>query len=76
MQIKDLTIEQFRQLVKTCIRETVEEIINETLDTTDPDTIKPDLRDRLLQQRDRRQRGKTQTLSAAQALQALDLDNE
>ena len=45
MQIKDLTIDEFRQLIKTCIRETVEEIIDDRLDD-DPDTIKPSLRDR------------------------------
>ncbi len=47
MQIKDLTIDEFRQLIKTCIRETVEEIIDDRLDD-DPDTINPQLRDRLL----------------------------
>jgi hypothetical protein len=75
MQIKDLTIDEFRQLIKTCIRETVEEIIDDRLDD-DPDTILPELRQTLLQQRDRRQTGQTKTLSAAEALQALDLDDE
>lgn len=42
MQIKDLTIEEFRQLVKACIRETVEEIIDEKRENTDLNTIKLD----------------------------------
>ncbi|OAB60979.1 hypothetical protein AY599_17745 [Leptolyngbya valderiana BDU 20041] len=75
MQIKDLTIEEFRQLIKTCIRETVEEIIDDRLDD-DPDAILPQLRQSLLQQRERRQTGQTKIFNAAEALQALDLDDE
>jgi len=73
MQLEDLTIDEFRQLIKTCIRETVEATIDDRPDD-DPDTIKPSLRESLLAQRDRRQRGQIQTLNASEARQALDLD--
>ena len=47
MHIKDLTINEFRQLITTCIRETVEDIVSDRLDD-DPDTLtlNPQLRDR------------------------------
>lgn len=76
MQLKDLTIEEFRELVTACVRETVEAVIDERLEEMfdpDPVTVKDSFRDGLLELRDRRLRGEVQMLSREQVLQALDL---
>ena len=69
VQIKDLTVEEFRVL----IRETVEEVLAELL--TDPDqgkTLKGEITAELLAMRDRRQSGKT-AISSGQAMAELGL---
>jgi hypothetical protein len=69
MQIKDLTVEEFRVL----IRETVEEVLAELL--TDPDqgkALKGEVAEELLAMRDRRQSDKT-AISSDQAMAELGL---
>jgi hypothetical protein len=67
MQIKDLTVEEFKDL----IRDTVEEVFHDLL--VDPDAgrpLKDTVRQQLLQQRSRRANEK-QTLSSEQVMEQL-----
>ncbi|MGD1907691.1 MAG: hypothetical protein ACFB0C_17120 [Leptolyngbyaceae cyanobacterium] len=70
MQVKDLTVEEFRLL----IRETVEAVLADLL--ADPDqgkVLKPGLQEQLLAMRERRQSA-TQALSSEQVMAELGLD--
>jgi hypothetical protein len=67
MQVKDLSIEEFKDL----IRDTVEEVLNDLL--VDPDAgqpLKDTIRQQLLQQRTRRAH-KKETLSSQQVMEEL-----
>jgi hypothetical protein len=69
MQIKDLTIEEFTDLFKSLLRETIQEVLAEMLTDSEADLpLKPGLAEALLQQRDRRQAGQTTPLSAEQVM--------
>ncbi len=70
MQIKDLTIDEF----KTLIRETVEDTLQDLL--LDPDegkSLQSSFVQQLLTLREKRQQGETQTLSSSEALKELRL---
>lgn len=70
MQIKDLTVEEFKSLV----RETIEEVLQDML--LDPDegkALKDSVRQQLLQMKERRQTQKL-TLSSEEAMQELGLN--
>jgi len=75
MQIKDLTIEEFTNLFKSLLRETIQEVLAEMLTDSEADLpLKPGLAEALLQQRDQRQTGQTTPLSAEQVMARLGLD--
>ena len=70
MQIKDLTVDEFKNL----IRETIEDALQDLL--MDPDTgrsVKASIEQQLLDIREQRQLGKTQTLSSGEAMRELGL---
>lgn len=86
MQLKDLTVEEFRQLITSWMRETVEEVLQEILmedgsaDEIDGEIddearlpLKPKFRQALLQRRAERQQGNTKTLTTAQVMERLGL---
>ena len=71
MQIKDLTVDEFKNL----IRETIEDALQDLL--VDPDagkSVKASIEQQLLEIRERRQLGKTQTLSSDEARKELVLN--
>lgn len=71
VQIKDLTVDEFKDL----IRETIEDALQDLL--VDPDagrSVKASIEQQLLEMRERRQFGKTQTLSSDQAMRELGLN--
>ncbi|PSN14861.1 hypothetical protein C7293_09750 [filamentous cyanobacterium CCT1] len=70
MHIKDLTVDE----LKTLIRETVEDTLQDLL--LDPDTdrpVKQAFEQQLIALRERRQTGQTQALSSDEAMRALGL---
>lgn len=70
MQIKDLTVDEFKNL----IRETIEDALQDLL--IDPDagsSVKASIEQQLLDIREQRQLGKTQTLSSGEAMKELGL---
>jgi len=70
MQIKDLTVDEFKNL----IRETIEDALQDLL--MDPDAgrpVKASIEQQLLEIREQRQLGKTQTLSSGEAMRELGL---
>ena len=86
MQLKDLTVEEFRQLLTSWMRETVEEVLQEILmddgiaDETDGEiddearlSLKPEFRQALLQRRAERQQGTAKTLTTEQVMERLGL---
>jgi len=71
VQIKDLTVDEFKNL----IRETIEDALQDLL--VDPDagkSVKASIEQQLLEIRERRQLGKTQTLSSDEARKELVLN--
>ncbi|MBD2551790.1 hypothetical protein H6G51_00720 [Limnothrix sp. FACHB-708] len=75
MQIKDLTIEEFTDLFKSLLRETIQEVLAEMLTDSEANLpLKSGLAEALLQQRDRRQSGQTTPLSTEQVMARLGLD--
>jgi len=71
VQIKDLTVDEFKDL----IRETIEDALQDLL--VDPDagkSVKASIEQQLLEIRERRQFGKTQTLSSDEAMRELELN--
>ena len=82
MQLKDLTVEEFRQLITGWMRETVEEVLQEILMGDDMNgdlddeahlPLKPEFRQALLQRRAERQQGKTKPLTTEQVMERLGL---
>lgn len=75
MQIKDLTIEEFTDLFKSLLRETIQDVLAEMLTDADAGlSLKPGLAESLLQQRDQRRSGQVNPLSTEQVMARLGLD--
>lgn len=68
MKVKDLTIDEFRAL----IRETVEDVLQDFVDPDQGKSVKEDVKAELLQMRERRISGH-QAVSAEAAMQELEL---
>ena len=69
MQVKDLTVDEFR----TLIRETVEDVLQEVFDPDQGKSVKGDVKAELLYMQERRL-ASHQTVSAEEALQELGLN--
>ncbi|MBD2167102.1 hypothetical protein H6G04_22180 [Calothrix membranacea FACHB-236] len=72
MQVKDLTIDELKVLIRETVRETIEELL------TDPDenqTVKENFKQELLAIQQRRETG-SKTIPAAEVMQRLGLGNE
>ena len=74
MQLKDLTVEEFQQILKSWIRETIEEVLQEILiDEESYLSLKPEFHESLLRQREQRIQKKAKTLSTEQVMERLGL---
>ncbi|MEM6503450.1 MAG: hypothetical protein AAF685_16645 [Cyanobacteria bacterium P01_C01_bin.89] len=76
MQLKDLTVEEFRQLLKVWMRETVEEVLQEiSMDEESHLPLKSEFRQSLLERREERLQGKSKTYSTEEVMERLGLKN-
>ncbi|QIR40922.1 hypothetical protein HCG51_32395 [Tolypothrix sp. PCC 7910] len=72
MQVNDLTIDEFKALIRETVRETIEELL------ADPDenqTVKENLKQELLAIQQRREKG-SRGIPAAEVMRRLGLGNE
>ena len=70
MQIKDLTVDEFKALIRATLEEALQDLL------VDPDAgrlVKASIEQQLLDQREQRQLGKTQMLSSDEAMKELGL---
>lgn len=75
MQLKDLTVEEFRELFQEIIRETVTDVLQEVLTESEVNgAIKPEFKASLIRQREQRLSGQSKTLSTAEMMQHLGLE--
>jgi hypothetical protein len=71
MQVNDLTVDEFKALIRETVRETIEELL------ADPDenqTVKENLKQELLAIQQRREAG-SRGITAAEVMQRLGLGN-
>lgn len=70
MQIKDLTVDEFRILIRETVEDTLQDLL---LDPDEGRSLKASFAQQLLALREKRQQGETQTLSSSEALKELGL---
>lgn len=70
MQIKDLTVDEFKDLIRATLEEALQDLL------VDPDAgrlVKASIEQQLLDQREQRQLGKTQMIPSNEAMKELGL---
>jgi len=71
MQVKDLTVEQLKDLIREVIDEVLEEI---STDTDEGKSIRPEIQQELLQRQHLRQTGESKLVSSQEVMKELGIE--